>query len=63
MTPLQSREAIEAAAAILRKGKLPPKREAERIVKALDAVALAMVLGALSEGATITVSALETADA
>ncbi len=49
MIPMKSLPAIEAAARWLREGKTPPRHEADRIVKALDAMALALTLGECPE--------------
>ena len=45
-------DAIEKAAAILRKGKVPPRIEAERLARTLDAMALALMMGAMETAPT-----------
>ena len=58
-SPMKSRDALEKASAILRRGRLPPKLIADHIADALDAMVLAMALqGGQPEGATITIMAL-----
>lgn len=41
--PMASRDALEKASAILRKGKCPPKLQADRIADALDRLVVEIV--------------------